>query len=110
MGLDIRFSSYMDVTCPYCGEIIGQQEANCVDSSGRGWYPILEEIRYYVPDEPLTDETDWYGKDMALTKEQTDAVYRFVSDHPELYLANDVKGLIAAADKDGATVVINADW
>lgn len=110
MGLDIRFSSYMDVTCPHCGEIIGRKEVNCVGSSGRGWYPILEELGYYVPCDERTEENDWYGRDMVLTKDQTGAVYRFVSDRPELYRANDVKGLIAIAGKDGTTVVVNADW
>ena len=110
MSLDIRFTSYEDVKCPHCGEIVGRKEVESVNSGGHGWYPILEEIRYYVPNEPLTEETDWYGKDMVLTVEQADKVHRFVMDNPDLYYGRDVQLLIDLALYNHYTIVVNADW
>lgn len=106
MSLDIRFTA----KCPHCGEIVGRKEVDCVYSGGRGWYPILEEIGYYVPDELLTEENDWYGKDMALTAKQADKVHRFVMDNPSLYYGRDVQLLIDSALYNHYTIVVNADW
>jgi hypothetical protein len=110
VSLDIRFSSYKGVVCPHCGEIIGRQEVDSVGSGGRGWYPILEELGYYVPYEQRTEESDWYGKDMVLTTEQAGKVYRFIRKNPDLYDGSAVKNMIASALLDSATIVVNADW
>lgn len=113
MSLDIRFTSYEGIKCPHCGEIVGRKEIDCVDSGGRGWYPILEELGYYVPYEQRTEENDWYGKDMVLTVEQTDKVRRFVMDNLDLYYyyyGRDVQLLIDSALYNHYTIVVNADW
>lgn len=111
MSLDIRFTAYEDVICPHCGENIGRKEINCVSSGGCKWYPILEELGYYVPYEQRTEENDWYGKDMVLTVEQTDKVRRFVMDNLGLYYyGRDVQLLIDSALYNHYTIVVNADW
>lgn len=111
MSLDIRFTAYEGVICPHCGGVIGRKEINCVSSGGRGWYPILEELGYYVPYEQRTEENDWYGKDMVLTAEQTDKVRRFVMDNPDLYYyGRDVQLFIDSALCNHYTIVVNANW
>lgn len=111
MSLDIRFTAYEGVICPHCGENIGRKEINCVSSGGCKWYPILEELGYYVPYEQRTEENDWYGKDMVLTVEQTDKVRRFVMDNLDLYYyyGRDVQ-LFDSALYNHYTIVVNADW
>lgn len=111
MGLDIRFTVQECVVCPKCGEVIAAKEVGCADSSGRNWYPILEKLGYYVPYDQRTEENDWYGKDMVLTEEQTDEVYKFIKRYSaDLYGGAEIKGLIASALCDGNSVVVNADW
>lgn len=110
MSLDIKFTSYEDVVCPHCEEVIGTKEVNCVGSCGRGWYPILEELGYYVPYEQRTDENDWYGKDMVLTAEQADKVFWFLHKNTDLYNGDDVSFLIASAAYKQNKIVVNADW
>lgn len=110
MSLDIRFTSYEDVICPHCGEVVCRKEKDHVSSSGRGWYPILQELGYYVPYDQRTEENDWYGKNMVLTKEQGETVYRFVRDNSYLYNCSEVQGMIAAALLDSNEIVVNADW
>lgn len=110
MSLDIRFTAYEGVICPHCGEIIGRKEIDCVDSGGRGWYPILEELDYYVPYEQRTEENDWYGKDMVLTAERANKVHRFVMDSPDLYYGRDIQLLIDSALRNHYTIVVNANW
>ena len=72
MGLDITFMRRKNIVCPKCGEIVGHTTVDSIDAGGRGWYPLLESIGYYVPYEQRTEENDWYGKDMVLTDEQAD--------------------------------------
>jgi hypothetical protein len=110
MSLDIRFFARVTETCPHCGEVVGIKEYNHVDSGGRGWYPILEELGYYVPYEERTDENDWYGKDMELTREEAEKVYRFVRKNQDLYNASEILGLIAMTTFEEVAVVVNADW
>lgn len=109
MGLDITFTRRKNIVCPKCGEIVGYNDVDCVDAGGRGWYPILESIGYYVPYEQRTEENDWYGKDMVLTEEQADEVYQFVKKH-DPYGALLVLKLIACAIYENDSIVVNADW
>ena len=110
MGLDIQFTTQKKVLCPHCGEIVKTEDGYSVESSGRAWRSILEELGYYVPYEKRTEENDWYGRDMKLTGEQLEKVYQFIRSNPELYQSQQVLGLIAAAKCDGDTVILNADW
>jgi len=110
VSLDIKFTSYNGVVCPHCGEIIGGQKVDSVDSGGRGWYPILEAIGYYVPYEQRTEENDWYGKDMVLTDEQVEKVYQFVRENQDLYKSLCVEHILAAAIFENNNIVVNADW
>lgn len=112
MGLDISFTVANETACPHCGGIIFVCNANSLteNSCGRGWYPILEELGYYVPYDQRTEENDWYGKDMTLTKEQVEKVYQFIIRCPGLYRASAIRGLISMAILDGDAVILNADW
>jgi hypothetical protein len=110
MSLDIRFTERKNIVCPECGCIVTTKNVRAVTSGGRSWYPILEKIGYYVPYEQRTRENDHYGKDMVLTPEQAEEVYRLVKEHPELYCQDDIQGLIAVALFNENAVVINADW
>ena len=109
MGLDISFTRRKNIVCPRCEEIVGHTDVDCVDASGRGWYPLLESLGYYVPYEQRTEENDWYGKDMVLTKNQVEEVYEFVKKH-DLYGSYLVKKLIAEAIYENDSVVVIADW
>lgn len=109
MGLDITFTRRKDVVCPKCGEIVGHTDVQYMDGGGRGWYPLLESIGYYVPYEQRTEKNDWYGKDMVLTREQADEAYRFVKKH-DLYGSEGVQSLIAVALHENDSIVVNADW
>ena len=109
MGLDIRFTQRKKLICPKCGEIVGHNDVRTVDSCGRGWYPLLESVGYYVPYEERTEENDWYCKDMTLTAEQADEAYRFVEKH-DLYDSYSVAMLIASARYGNDDIVVNADW
>lgn len=111
MSLDIDFYEQQPVVCPHCGETVKMETIAQECSSGRGWYPILESLGYYVPYEQRTEENDWYGKDMVLTPEQTKEVYKFVKENEsDLYYGSTILGLLARAILDGTTVVINANW
>ena len=110
MSLDIRFTVKRDIICPHCGKVFKTEDGYSTKSGGRGWYPILEDLGYYVPYDKRTDANDWYGKDMVLTDEQLDEVYQFVKKHPDLYSATDVLGLIAMARYEKRSVAVNADW
>ena len=109
MGLDIKFKRRKNIVCPKCGEIVGQDDVQNADAGGRGWYPILESIGYYVPYEQRTEENDWYGKDMVLTEEQAKEVYEFVKKN-DIYGSGGVQVLIAAALYDKDSIAVNADW
>lgn len=109
MGLDIRFTQRRKNICPHCGEIIGHTDVEVIDSGGRVWYEFLEPIGYYVPYEQRTEENDWYGKDMVLTKEQADMAYQFAKDS-EMYNWREIRGLIAVALIENDDIVVHADW
>jgi hypothetical protein len=109
MGLDIRFARRKNIVCPKCGEIIGQTDVDFAEGGGRGWYPFLESIGYYVPYEQRTEENDWYGKDMVLTDEQMDELYRFAKKN-DLYGTDGLLGLIALARYEKHSIVVNANW
>jgi hypothetical protein len=111
VSLDIDFYETQPVVCPHCGQTIKMETIDCANSGGRGWYPILESLGYYVPYEKRTEDNDWYCKNMTLTPEQTKEVYKYVKEHLfELYNAMSVMSLIARATLEGTTVVINANW
>ena len=109
MGLDIRFTQRKKNVCPHCGKVAGYSDVNSAPSGGRAWYPFLESIGYYVPYEKRTEENDWYGKDMVLTKEQADHAYRYAKEE-EVYNWHEIVGLIAVAGVEKDDIVINADW
>lgn len=110
MSLDIRIKTKRNVVCPHCNKIVGAEDVGCVDSCGRGWYPFLEEIGYYVPHDKRTEENDWYGEDMVLTEEQRTALYEFIKERPGLFNGYEIVFLISSAIMDGNMVVVNADW
>lgn len=109
MGLGIHFEEVRLVICQHCGEVTGTEIVSSADSGGRGWYPILESIGYYVPYDRLTEENNWYGKDMVLTNEQAREVRAYIKQN-DLFYSDKICDLIANALLDGHTVVINADW
>ena len=110
MGLDITFTQRNKNVCPHCGkEIEPQIIIDSANSGGRAWYPFLESIGYYVPYEQRTEENDWYGKDMVLTKEQATQAYRFVKEI-DVYNRQMIAMLISAAMLENDYIVVNADW
>ena len=110
MGLDIRFVMRKKNACPHCGkEIAAQIDVDFASSGGRGWYPFLEHIGYYVPYEQRTEKNDWYGKDMVLTEEQADEAYQFAKTK-EPYNWREIVMLIAVAKIENYAIVVNADW
>lgn len=110
MSLDIRIYESRKVLCPHCGQLVKTEMVACEPSCGREWYDILEEIGYCVPYDKRTEENDWYGKDMFLTEEQSEKVYWYIMNRPEMYNAYGVTARIASAMMNKNTVVINADW
>lgn len=109
MSLDITFKEIRLVSCPHCGEIVAGEVVSCGVGGGKGWYPFLESVGYYVPHDKLTKENDWYGRDMHLTREQTEELYQFIKKRPNIY-GQEAMGMIAKALLDGNTIAINADW
>ena len=110
MGLDIEIIQRKKVICPKCGEIVGHSDVRSIDSGGRWWYPFLESIGYYVPHDQRTEENDWYGKDMVLTMEQSNELYRFIGTEHLCYNGDEIKQLVAIAQYENDDIVINADW
>ena len=110
MSLDIRFEETKTKFCPHCNQPVMVETVAGEVSGGRVWYDILEEIGYYVPYDKRTEENDWYGKDMALTKEQAEKIYWYIMNHRETDNGYAISGLIARALLNKNTVVINADW
>lgn len=104
MGLSITFTQKERILCPKCGAMAGHRDIREIDSGGRVWYDLLEKFGYY-PD----PENIWYGKDMVLTKEQTQEAYRFVLQK-DPYRFDEITGMIAKALVEGHDIVINADW
>ena len=109
MGLDITIKQKRAVICPHCSEVVETRVVADTYSGGRAWYPFLERVGYYVPYDKVTPENDWYGKDMELTREQSDYLYRYARSE-ECYNYHEVISLIAMAQAEGDTVAINADW
>ena len=109
MSLDITIKERKEFRCPDCGRLVTTQDIDEVSSSGRVWYDFLESVGYYVECDNLTEENDWYGKDMVLTEEQAKQLADFVSNN-QPYNARDVECLVARALLRGNKVVINADW
>jgi hypothetical protein len=109
MGLDITITRRKNIVCPKCGEIVGHTDVGYVDGGGRGWYPILESLGYYVPYEQRTEENDWYAKDMSLTREQAEELYHFVKEH-DIYGSDGAQSLIALALYENDSIVVNANW
>ena len=109
MSLDITIKERKEVRCPDCGRLVTTQDIDAECSSGRVWYDFLKGVGYYVEDDNLTEEEDWYGKDMVLNEEQAKQLAQFVSDYqPTDY--DDIEVLVARALLHGNKVVINADW
>ena len=109
MSLDITIKERKEFRCPDCGRLVTTQDIDAECSSGRVWYDFLQGVGYYVEDDNLTEEEDWYGKDMVLNEEQAKHQADFVSDN-QPYNYMDVEGLVARALLHGNKVVINADW
>ena len=109
MSLDITIKERKEFRCPDCGRLVTTQDIDAEGSSGRVWYDFLQGVGYYVEGDNLTEENDWYGKDMVLTEEQAKRLADFVSDN-QPYNALDVECLVARALLHGNKVVINADW
>ena len=109
MGLSMYVIRVKDLICPKCGEVVDTISMDEIDSGGRIWYPFLEEIGYYVPYDKRAEENDWYGKDMKLTKQQTDKLYKFVKKNRPLY-SDEIMELVTSAQLEGQDVIINADW
>lgn len=110
MSLDIRFRKEIDVLCPHCGKPAFSKTVCELNSGGRGWYPLLESIGYYVPYEQRTEENDWYAKDMVLTNEQMKEACLFARKNSDLYDAEAIHSLIASAILCEEKIVVNADW
>ena len=109
MSLDISFTRRKKITCPHCGTLVTTRDEDTINSGGGSWYPFLESIGYYVPYEQRTEENDWYGKDMVLTKEQAEYLYRFARDE-EIYNVRSIAGMVAVALFEKDDIVVNADW
>ena len=109
MSLDITIKERKEFRCPDCGRLVTTRDIDAEGSNGRGWYDFLEIVGYYVPYEKRTEENDWYGEDMILTKEQAKQLADFVSENKP-YNAHDIECLVASALLHGNKVVINADW
>ena len=109
MSLDITIKECKEFRCPDCGRLVMTQDIDAECSGGRVWYDFLQGVGYYVEGDNLTEENDWYGKDMELTEEQAKRLADFVSDN-QPYNARDVECLVARALLHGNKVVINADW
>ncbi len=109
MGLDITIKERKEFRCQDCGRLVTTQDIKSEDSSGRVWYPFLEEIGYYVPYDQRTEENDWHGKDMVLTEAQAKQLAEFVSRN-QPYNDLNVENLVAMALMRGNKVVINAGW
>ena len=109
MSLDITIKERKEFRCPDCGRLVTTQDIDAECSSGRVWYDFLQGVGYYVEGDNLTEENDWYGRDMELAEEQAKRLADFVSEH-QPYYAKSIYGLVARALLHGNKVVTNADW
>lgn len=110
MSLDVTFFVRKPIVCPKCGDVVYKVDVDAVSSGGKGWYPILEDLGYYVPFEQRTEENDWYGKDMTLTEQQAREMRRKIRQTNGLYNADKIITLLATALCDVYEVAVNADW
>lgn len=113
MGLDIRISRAEPIYCPHCGELITYRVVDTVDGCGSWWYEFLESIGYYksyVKGQPYSQPM--YGKDLGLSDEQVDELFKFVNrpDVNDMCQMDCVSNLVESARIDGDKIVINADW
>ena len=109
MSLDITIKERKEFRCPDCGRLVTTQDIDAECSSGRVWYDFLQGVGYYVEGDNLTEENDWYGRDMELAEEQAKRLADFVSEY-QPYYAKSIYDLVARALMRGNKVVINADW
>jgi len=105
MGLSITFTQKERILCPQCGAMAGHRDIREINSDGRVWYELLEKFGYYPDPENIL----YGGKDMVLTKEQTQEAYRFVLQKNP-YRFDEISAMIAKALVEGHDIVINADW
>ena len=110
MSLDLSFRALEPITCPKCGDPVTVIEVDNVCSGGRGWYPILTKLGYYVPYDQRTEANNWYGKDMTLSDEQVTEVRRYLARNRDLYYGNEILALLNRAEAEGLIVILNADW
>lgn len=110
MGLDITCYLRKNIVCPNCGKVVGHTDLNEISFGGRVWYPLLEQLGYYVPHDQRTEENDWYGRDMILSAEQIEEVFNFVKENYEAYGAHSLGLMISAVRCHDGVLVINADW
>ena len=109
MSLDITIKERKEFRCPDCGRLVTTQDIDAVSSGGSEWYDFLQGVGYYVEGDNLTEENDWYGRDMELAEEQAKRLADFVSEY-QPYYAKSIYGLVARALMRGNKVAINADW
>lgn len=111
MSLDIYFKATHKMLCPNCKTHVTSEVIDEVGSSGKVWYDILESLGYYVPYDQLTEENDWYGKDMTLTPTQAKEVYQYVKKNfYDVYYGDEVLGLLVRAIVEEHDIVVNANW
>jgi hypothetical protein len=109
MGLSITFKQRKEFVCPKCGDVVGYMDLAEEYSSGRVWYPLLEEFGYYSDKE--NPDPNWYGKDMVLTDEQVERAMRFINTYGNIiYNSSGLRWIIPETKLMKYKVVINADW
>lgn len=110
MSLDITIKEIHPVLCPHCNLPVTMEEVDGRASNGKGWYPFLESIGYYVPYDQRTEENDWYGKDMVLTDAQTKKLCQFLRENRDIYCGSEIRALVLFALDEGHYIAVNADW
>lgn len=109
MSLDVHISSRKAIVCPHCGKIVDYKFLETIYSSGSAWYGFLKDVGYYVPYRELTEKNDWYGKDMALSKEQARNLVKYIKGNGS-FNYGEIETLVSGAMFDGNEVVISANW
>ena len=104
MGLDVTIKEVQEFRCPDCGKLVTTKDVNEVSVEGPAWYDFLRSINYYN----VYGDSDWYGKDMALTDEQARELAEY--SVKKIWMNNDIEKLVAVALLRGHKVTINADW
>lgn len=102
MGLDItiKIKSVKEIRCPHCGEYIGIETIQSVDSCGRAWYDLLVQFGY---------DDEWYAEDMILTYVQALALSSYACNN-NLYNWQEIDSLVSNSLDGNSKIVINADW